>query len=1279
MKRTLLLGAALLVASVCHAREIMIPLRYADGEGVRRDLAFASLAREVPAPDAGGVIAIEAEGALRHQFDPNVRDAGAPMPEDPDAVGGEYLDQAVFASYEFLADRAGDYWLWVRVRTGEGRWRFRDVVNGTIWYFFDEGGRDEAPENAAQWHWMPRRKVTLREGFNRLALTDYAYSFPQIDRFVFAPAEDWTPEGAGPASVTRENAEGWVETAPIDIPGLQGVVAIQGLPHESKRVQWRFSDGSARSEWTALDVPVDANGFPQSQLALGLAAGDGPLQFRVALGPVPDAGSILSTYPSVTAEVTERCVEMLDGNTRLLLDRETAALLMVAERGAISSPSEPRPLFSIDFKLPGERRVMRVDPESVTEFLAEYDENRGWPWKPQVPQEVTTAPQSVEVAEDRFAASWVLAVEGMGRAEVGYTISLRDGGGLAMDITVRHLEGPADVVAVKFPRMENVALGSSGLDDVQFRMQSFGHEVVNPGTQPLRDAAYCGQVVMPWQEVYDGRMGLYVGAHDPEAYNCEFTSRSGGLAAEQFSFAPRKLDDIKPGEERTYPYVVAVHGGGWHEGADIYREWFGETFGHAQYPEFMATMDGWLNLQAENMRESFRFSHLPDMLTRGRAIGLDWTQVWGQFSYDGGPCCHDFGEPSPLYGGREGWEAACREIVRRGGRVGGYFIYDRLDQVPITTDWLLGHFPKAAYPPETPWVSGEMLSELMVVTDPGGELPQWPPAAAKVAEWQELIDAHQEVYAAGSRASAVVDWQKVWCNDPAWREWMRGWIADRYATDWGANACYIDVLGCGSTMESYDPRRGHNGEGSWGLGKLEIARTITESAREVFPDFAPTMEGLGDLPGLYCASMASGVYRGGRNVMRYTFPDRILIHGLANSGSGGEAIDRYAETFLEGMRYDFVGMPAADGVRWLHLHRSFTPWLYQARFMDTVGLSASDPRVKVRRFDLPEGAPEGVLLTVVNRERLAQETVTIDEHVAGNVERAYYVTMDGEVGAIEPIRMRGRFDSLVRFPVPDAVASQMLLVSGAAEGPALWPVTRLMRYPEPVIEVALLNLSGEAQSGSCALANLGFPEPREAEIEAARASLPLAETRMAFELAPGAVQTLRFPIESLRHHDYTVRLGATIERDGAPAIAREFLALPLMLDASFEALGTASDFPEHGERVLELGPSARGYQYAPQPLWLEPGHSYRLEVGSRRTGFDARVHSTALQVHGVDESGPIVRAPVDATRPNEWQRLEYEFETPADLSRATLYLYNVESPDTAYFDDVYIEDLGPAE
>jgi len=365
-------------------------------------------------------------------------------------------------------------------------------------------------------------------------------------------------------------------------------------------------------------------------------------------------------------------------------------------------------------------------------------------------------------------------------------------------------------------------------------------------------------------------------------------------------------------------------------------------------------------------------------------------------------------------------------------------------------------------------------------------------------------------------------------------------------------------------------------------------------------------------------------------------------------------------------------------MQFLRLQRAFTPWLYRARFMDTDGLSVSDPRVQVRRFELPEQVGQGSLLTIVNRQHLSDVSISADDRVLGGIARAFCVTIDGEAGALDLVTLRGRFDRLVRFRVPAAMAAQVLLVGEAAGASALWPILRVVRDGEPHVAVTLLNLSGDAQAGTCRLENLGFPEPREAETEAAREALPLAATALAFDLQPGEAATLRFPVESLRGHSYTVRLQASIEREGRPEIAREFLALPVAHDASFEGQGTPSEFAAEGARVLELGPSEQ-YQYGAKRLWLEPGHRYRLQAQARRSGFNARVHSTAITMAGESGDLPIMRANMDTARPNEWQTLEYSFETPPDLTRAQLYLYNVESPDTAWFDDVYVEDLGAVE
>ena len=143
-------------------------------------------------------------------------------------------------------------------------------------------------------------------------------------------------------------------------------------------------------------------------------------------------------------------------------------------------------------------------------------------------------------------------------------------------------------------------------------------------------------------------------------------------------------------------------------------------------------------------------------------------------------------------------------------------------------------------------------------------------------------------------------------------------------------------------------------------------------------------------------------------------------------------------------------------------------------------------------------------------------------------------------------------------------------------------------------------------------------------------------------------------------------------------MARELLILPLAPDGSFEFTGDGTDRVVDGERSLELPASLEGYQHRLVDLWVLPGRRYRASVQAMRTGFQARVHSTAFMLKGHDSEQPLLRKNMDRERPNEWQTLSYEFETPPDLTRAAVYLYNVGSPDTAWFDDLFVEDLGPS-
>ncbi len=1252
-----------MVACIANAAPVVttIPLEYASGDGCAFDARGATALQSVPGPDADGRIVIEAEAPTRYFCHPDFRRSDAPLPTDADASAGGFIDHVITARYQFVAPAAGEHWLWLRVSTPEGTSRIRDIVNGGMWYFLEEKDNEEPQD----WHWVQRRSITLKEGLNHLTLTEFHLATPAIDQLIFSPVEDFTPDGTYDETRVAP-AVASVETSPILIPGAQELLQVTGLPAQTSSVSASLAAGA----W--CEIPYD----PATRCAdISSIAPGQSLRLRVQLDA--DLQADPGKLALVARVESAQFVDISDGQTRCVFDTATGGLFLIEDLTAgraVACPGVPRPLVSVDLKRAGEAQWTRIGPESVTEVLWEEVRER-WVQVPQEPVAAEVRPKSCEGDSEHFTATFSFGMDGIGRTEVTYLIKPGEGGAWTWDVSAQVLEGPADLVAVEFPILDHLRLGASGLDDRQFRMQSFGHIALQPGMHPIRDERYPGSTVMPWQSLHDSDGGLYVGAHDPQAINLLFTSRASGIEGEHFAAGFRKLDDISPGEERSYSYVVATHPGSWHWGADRYREWFYETFGRASYPDWTKACDGFLDIQAENYRERFTFAGLVDWYDSGQAFGIDWMQVWGQFAFSLGPCCAAWYQPSPQYGGAEQLAEAAAQIKQRGGHVGGYYHYAYMDLLPIVTDWYLGHFRKSEYPGDTPWMTPEYFQRMQAISEPAGAVPPWPPADDELGEYLDQIDAHQAALAAGERAKTVFWWKTAWVNDPDWWEYLRFWIGDKYVREWNCNTAYIDVLGTGGAYEGYDPRRDQNGEGTWGLGRLGIARTVVEDATAADPDFVCSMEGLGDLPGLYCAAMCSGVYRGARNVMRYTFPERIFIHGAANAGSGSSYLDRYLLTFREAMRYDIGGLPGADCAALLQLQRSFKPWIYEAQFMDTLGLTTSHPRVEARWLHRSEGDATGALMTLTNRDYLPGQTVTFDASQIGGARAGFYVTHSGQAGALD---LRRDGDD-VTFDVPAELAAQLFFVAQAGGTESVWPVARLVPGDEPRVAVTLFNLTDQPQSGVCTIENLGFTEPREAELDRARVSLPMDTTNADFSIDPLQALTLDFPVQSLRRFYYTVRLRAALNLRDAADISREFLIIPFTNDGSFELAGNDEDQAAEGGRSLMLGPSLEGYQHRTAQLLVLPNRQYRVSVQMRRNGFAARVHGTALMIKDARGNAPIVREPSDTAAVDQWQTISYDFETPPDVQGVTLYLYNVESEDTAWFDDIHVEDLGPVE
>jgi len=536
------------------------------------------------------------------------------------------------------------------------------------------------------------------------------------------------------------------------------------------------------------------------------------------------------------------------------------------------------------------------------------------------------------------------------------------------------------------------------------------------------------------------------------------------------------------------------------------------------------------------------------------------------------------------------------EIRRRGGHVGGYFIYDRVDRLPVHSGTFLGHYPKSDYPVDVPWDTAAQQHALLTIDDPAGVVPPPEPTAAELAEWRTKIDEHAKLYAAGQRAAPVQWWQGVWIDDPAWRDYLAGWVADKYVGEWGANTAYIDVMGTGNADLDYDPRRGHNGDGGWGPGRLRLAAELARRGRAHDPTFGLTQEGLGDLPGRWAAMMCSGVYGGERNVVRYAFPDRILIHGMANAGGSGtgSAWSRFLATFREAMRWDIVGGATALPVNLLNLSRPLMPELFQARFRDTEGLAVSDAAVQVRRLDATSTAVGATIVTVTN-PRFRPARLSLDGLAAA---AAFELTLDGGVRAVP---------AAAELTLSRQAASLWILAARERSGSPVWPLLTFDR-PGRALVLHLLNLSGQVAEGTARLTNLGYVEPYQDRLAEATASLTTGGEQP-YAIRPGQLAALRFPLLRRRarlDHAVPDRPARAPARGVGHAVgARPGLrTLRAASGAGRERRGRAGTRPDD----RRLPPPPAGSLAAPRPALpvdaLQPAHRLRGS-GARRPAASA--------------------------------------------------------------------------
>jgi len=641
--------------------------------------------------------------------------------------------------------------------------------------------------------------------------------------------------------------------------------------------------------------------------------------------------------------------------------------------------------------------------------------------------------QSFKLDNTAQSESIVIEHRLLGSIDVAYTLTVSKDSDLTYwRIKVKNQEKDVrwgQVVGIGFPQLGGLRLGQRSENDVLVRPNRFGEKIPDPvgkaGSYPV-NLCYEGFASMMWMDLYntESSSGLYLASYDKTLLMTELESEAD-VETRTMRLGLRKYAYIPPGGSWvSEPYVIGVHSGDWHWGADAYRYWAKSWMQKPDVPDWVREVDGWYGVglgprQYHDSDSVYRFGHIPSLYREAEYVGLNWIEVWGQMVMNG---CYRFYYPDPYLGTVSELKDAIRKVRKRGGHIGFYVnvqAFDpRLPQLPVRYHGRI--------PPDVP-------------------IPSW---------WDEFRN-YAAVHFDGSHTRQYIrhdewsDGHRIMCTAcEGWRRYLMYWAIDKYVKDYGADVMYIDQVSSPPVEYCFDFTHGHSHHGACVQGRTETLKRMVEEGRKAEQDFALVFEGNGDAVGQYghvhlLTSVAGQTQYPYPEVFSYTFPDAIIIDGFANGWSQETMSCYYPKmknrtwrnedvvnrVFLFGYRFDLClplksGDPFTEYVRKvINLRKRIKTWLYSSRFMDEIGLQGLPENVVAKIFS----HDECLIVTILDNRALRapfELRIELEQYESPRIEGVTMHTLE-DTGELEYVVDQNAV--LVKISVlPEEIAALIL-------------------------------------------------------------------------------------------------------------------------------------------------------------------------------------------------------------------------------------------------------------
>lgn len=613
-----------------------------------------------------------------------------------------------------------------------------------------------------------------------------------------------------------------------------------------------------------------------------------------------------------------------------------------------------------------------------------------------------------------------------------------DGDEVRWTIELENRARDTEIVEVAFPILGGLRIGGRTSENfLVWPAWGGGRLIGDPQHSGKRTGTYSGGgATMAWVDLFcrpadpapgaaDAVCGLYFGSHDPTLLMTGLNSqpsRDGKSLRLQMS----KYARVPGGKGwASAEFVTRVHAGDWHVGADAYRAWFRGWSPPPDPPAWLKQCDGRLEWTLPLDGKGRFDKDIVEKVALARQFGLNFARFGGQMipSVSAGKHrCNRFPFPDPLMGAESEFAAVIKTVRQQGAHVAFYI-------------------NGQAWDPRWPRVPPECAGKI--------------PADVRIPDWEGGFKQNALFRYDGTLYSQYPKASGHWPAPPAegphkclfyfmcpasegWAEHLRYWTVEKYVGQYGTDAMFLDQIGAESAKYCFNPAHGHGHHGVWTQGFVALAKRIKGEARRIDPDFALETEGFGDAYAAYfdsffIAPSSTGIWPDSHpEVARYTFPDSIFFDGfwrIQNPGNLRTAEETLNEVFLIGNRFLIYAQPEVltpHTLRVVNLRRRIKHALYPARFMDDLGVAASDPAVRAKRFVLDGADRKVTLLTIHNRAGARGAKVEVDLGSLGPVREAAIATLGGDMSAIIPAPTASA--NRVSIPVPAGTLSAALLV-----------------------------------------------------------------------------------------------------------------------------------------------------------------------------------------------------------------------------------------------------------